>query len=83
MKILGFPGTAWIAVLVFVTTWLQSYFGSGEANWWVPVAIAVIGGIIKALELMMESSPPAPPAGALGAPAPQQPSKAARWFIGP
>lgn len=83
MKILGFPGTAWIAVLVFVTTWLQSYFGNSEANWWVPVAIAVIGGIVKALELLMESSPPAPPTGALGAPASEQPSKAARWFIGP
>lgn len=83
MKILGLPGAAWTTILAFVAVWLQTYFTDTEANWWVPVAIAVVGGVLKALELMMESSPPAPPAGALGAPAPEQPSKAARWFIGP
>lgn len=81
MKIFGFPATAWVTILVFVTTWLQTYLGNVDVNWWVPTAIAVIGGVIKAIELMSE---PTAPVGAMGAPERyEQPSKFTRWLVGP
>jgi hypothetical protein len=77
MKTWNIPGAAWIAVLTFATTWLTQYFGDVV---WVPTAIAVIGGIIKILELMSE--PPPPPPGVMADPAQKQPSKVARWLVG-
>lgn len=84
MKIFGFPATAWTAILVFLTTWLQTYLGNADVNWWVPTAIAVIGGVIKAIELISESNRPPAPEGVMGAPEQyEEPSKFTRWLVGP
>lgn len=81
MKAFSIPGTAWIALLAFATTWLTQYFGDVV---WVPTAIAVIGGVIKMLEMMTEKEPPPPPEGAMGAPMHERekPNAVARWLVG-
>ena len=81
MKTFRLPGAAYVAILAFATNFLQQYFGD---SLWVPTAIAIIGGLIKMLELVGEPTPPAMPPGALGAPMPEQekPNPVARWLLG-
>jgi hypothetical protein len=83
MTKLPIPGAAWIALLTFATSWLQQYFGDVS---WVPVVVALLGGAVKAIQLIGEPMPRpegtrAPP-GAAGDDAPARRSTLERWLLG-
>lgn len=65
------PGAAWVALIAFATTWLSTYFP--DANW-LPVVIAVLGGLAKMLELWLRKEPE-PPAGVARSVAPDEPAR--------
>jgi hypothetical protein len=82
MSKLNLPGAAWIALLTFATSWLQQYFGDVQ---WVPVVVALLGGAVKAIQLISEPMPEPAPRDAVGAAhddTPARPSTLTRWLLG-
>lgn len=79
MKLFNLPGTAYVAIISFATMFLTEYLGSEP---WVPMAVALLGGLLKFVQLWAEPEPPAPPPGVMALPSQQRPGKLGRWLVG-
>ena len=83
---LGLPSVFVLVVLLSlipaVQAILNQFFPSTE-YWYSALIVAILGAILKALQVTYGSSIPTgdAPAGAAGAPAPQGPGKLRRWLL--
>lgn len=80
MKALSVSGTAWIALMSFLATWLTDTFN--QDIWWVPVVVSVLYGAIRFLEVLLEKEQPVPMSDMGPGKSFDRPSKPMRWLFG-